>query len=116
MRKWKVPDWENPFISAIYPEARDRVGWYDSTPGFAPRYRKLSIPVGAVVRVNDPLLSGPGWVGRIAAHTIWTDGTYSGLALADCLNTRGFLDKRDGSVDQVEISDCQILLPSVEVE
>ncbi|TMR97714.1 hypothetical protein [Nonomuraea basaltis] len=43
--------WDSPHIRSDNPDARDRVPWYDSTPGFAPSCRGRKIPVGAIVRV-----------------------------------------------------------------
>ncbi len=114
MRKWKVPDWDNPYIRPINPAVRsERLGWYDATPGFAPRYRKVAVPVGAVVRVQDPHSRSDGWVGRITAHMVDQSG-YTGLSSAECLNTGSVLNKRVGRVDQIEILHCRTLLPSAD--
>lgn len=104
------PDWTSPHIRSINPDARDRVGWYDATPGFAPSQRGRKIPVGAVVRVLDPqYLRSNGWVGRIVEHMMWPDGTYTGLSIAECLDPGGFFNLIVGRADQVEIVHCHVI-------
>lgn len=104
----KTPDWDSPHIRPINPDARDSVGWYDSTPGFAPSYRGRKIPIGTVVQVVDQGLS-TGWKGRIVEHMMASDGTYTGLSIAECLDTGGILNKRVGRADQVEITHCTVI-------
>ncbi|WP_433426215.1 hypothetical protein ACQP1V_43005 (plasmid) [Microtetraspora malaysiensis] len=106
----KTPDWDSPHIRSINPAARDRVGWYDSTPGLAPSYRGRKIPIGTVVQVVDPLfIRTKGWSGRIVEHMMDSDGTYTGLSIAECLDTGGQLNKRVGRADQVEIVHCTVI-------
>ncbi|MEV4079161.1 hypothetical protein AB0J43_02560 [Nonomuraea fuscirosea] len=101
-------DPDNPHHRAIYPDQPD-VGWYDSTPGYAPSYRGISIQIGTVVSVRDQGLLRDGWVGRIVEHMLDGAGGYYGLSIAECLDTGGILNKVVGRADQVEITNCTVI-------
>jgi hypothetical protein len=105
----REPDWDSPYIRPIHAGRHD-LGWYDSTPGFAPSYRGRKIPVGTIVRVIDPrAINSKGWKGRIAEHMIDSNVRYHGLSIAECLDTGGILNLRVGRADQVEIAHCHLI-------